>query len=104
MHLMSGKHKCVENYLNAIELEYKTINNTALQEIRMNISVRYHEGKDKAGNPFPLHPLDEVQENINQWTKRILMGPDEVSWVSHSPNVASAHMCINFEESEFVNK
>ena len=70
----------------------------------MNICVRYHEGKDKAGDPFPLHPLDKVQENINQWKKRILMGPDEVSWVSHSPNVACAHMCINFEESEFVKK
>ena len=23
VYLMSGKHKCVENYLNAIELEYK---------------------------------------------------------------------------------
>ena len=104
VHLMSAKHKCVENYLNAIELEYKTIDNITLQEVRMNISVRYHEGTDKSGFVFPMHPLDEMQENINQWTKKILLGPDEVSWVAHSPNVASAHMCINFEESEFVKK
>ena len=32
------------------------------------------------------------------------MGPDEISWVAHSPNVASAHMCINLEESGFVKK
>ena len=102
VHLMSGKHKCVENYLNAIELEYKAIDNIALQEVRMNISVRYHANKDKNGHIFPLHPLDEVQENINQWTKRILLGPDETSWRSHSPNVAAAHMCINFEEVEFT--
>ena len=102
VHLMSGKHKCVENYLNAIELEYKAIDNIALQEIRMNISVRYHANKDKSGYLFPLHPLDEVQENINQWTKRILLGSDETSWKAHSPNVAAAHMCINFEESEFT--
>ena len=102
VHLMSGKHKCVENYLNAIELEYKSIDNIALQEIRMNISVRYHADIDKTGHIFPLHPLDEVQENINQWTKRILLGPGETSWRSHSPNVASAHMCINFEEVEFT--
>ena len=31
VHLMSGKHKCVENYLNAIELEYKSIDNIVLQ-------------------------------------------------------------------------
>ena len=70
----------------------------------MNISVRYHGGTDKNGFVFHMHPLDEMQENINQWTKKILLGPDEVSWVAHSPNVASTHMCINFEESEFVKK
>lgn len=66
VHLMFGKYKCVENYLNTIELEYKTYDNIPLQEIRMNISVRYHADKDKTGHIFPLYPLDEVQENINQ--------------------------------------
>ena len=56
----------------------------------MNISVRYHEGADVKGNAFLLHPLDEVQENVNQWAKRILLGPDEASWKAHSPNVACA--------------
>ena len=97
VHLMSGKHKCVENYLNAIDLEYGVIDNISLQEVRMNTSVRYHEGKDKRGELYPMHPLDEVQENINQWTKRILLGPDEDSWRQHSPNIACSHMCINFE-------
>ena len=46
VHLLVGKHKCVENYLNAIDLEYKTVDNVTLQEIRMNVSCRYHEGKD----------------------------------------------------------
>ena len=68
---MTCKHKFVENYLNAIELEYATIDSTALQEIRMDISLRYHKGKDKAGDVFPLHQLDEVQENINQWKNNI---------------------------------
>ena len=99
MHLLSSKYKCVESYLNAIELEYQNIDNKSLQEARMNISVRYHEGFDVNGNMSHLHPLDEVQENINQWTKQILLGPDEASWKVHSTNVACAHMCINFEES-----
>ena len=30
------------------------------------------------------------------------MGPDKVSWKLHSPNVACAHICVNFEESEYV--
>ena len=61
-------------YLNAIDLEYSIIDNISLQEVRMNISVRYHEGKDKRGEPYPMHPLDEVQENINQWMKRFFWG------------------------------
>ena len=98
MHLLVRKHKCVENYLDAIDLEYKNIDNITLQEIRMNVSCRYHEGVDRNGNVFPLHPLDEVQENNNCWTKRILLG----SWKMHSPNVACAHMCLNYEEPEYV--
>ena len=101
VHLM---HKCVENYLNDIELEYKTIDNILLQDVCMNISVRYHEGSDTKGNAYPMYPLDEFQENINQCTNNILLGPDEILWVVHSPSVASAHMCINFKESEFVKK
>ena len=102
VHLLVGKYKCVENYLNAIDLEYKTVDNITLQEIRMNVSCRYHEGNDRYGNRYPLHPLDEVQENVNLWTKKILLGPDEMSWRLHSPNVACAHMCVNHEESEYV--
>ena len=102
VHLLVGKHKCVENYLNAIDLEYKQIDNITLQEIRMNISCRYHTGCDKREYSFPMHPLDEVQENVNLWTKRILLGSDELSWRMHSPNVAAAHMCVNHEETEYV--
>ena len=35
VHLVSGKQKCVENCLDTIELEYKTIDNITLQEIRV---------------------------------------------------------------------
>ena len=57
---MSVKHTCVESYLNAIELEYNTIDNIMLQEVRINISVRYHEGNNKAGFVYLMHPLDEL--------------------------------------------
>ena len=58
--LMLGKYKHVENYLNAIELEYTTIDNISLQEVRMNKSMWYHEGSDTEGNTYPLYPLDKV--------------------------------------------
>ena len=65
VHLLSGKHKCVENYLTCVKTEYGKINNTTLQEIRMNISCRYHAGKDGMGREYPQYPLDDVQEHIN---------------------------------------
>ena len=68
----------------------------------MNISVRYHEGKDKRGEPYHIPPLDEVQDNTNQWMKQILLGPDKDSWKQHSLNVSSSNICIHFEEVEFV--
>ena len=68
----------------------------------MSICCRYNSGRGSRGNIFPLHPLDEVQKNVNAWKKRILLGPDEIPWKVHSPNVACAHMCVNFEESEYV--
>ena len=33
VYLLVGKHKCVKKYLNAIDLEYKTVDNVTLQEI-----------------------------------------------------------------------
>ena len=65
VHLLVGKYKCVENYVVAIDLKYTNIDNITLQDIRMNISCKYHEVVDRNDNAFPLHPLDEVQENIN---------------------------------------
>lgn len=43
VHLLVGKHTCDENYLHAIDLEYKAVDNIMLQEIRMIVSFRYHE-------------------------------------------------------------
>ena len=72
------------------------------QDIHMNISCRYHTGCDKRSYPYPIHPLDEVQENVNIWTKHILLGSDQLSWAYHSPNVAAAHICVNHEEVEYI--
>ena len=74
---MSGKHKCVEYYLNTIELEYSNIENVTLQEVMLNTSVRYYEDKNNRGLFYLLYHLDEVQENIHQWSNRILLGPHE---------------------------
>ena len=39
---MLGKHKCVENYLHRKELENRAIDDTALHDGQMTMSVRYH--------------------------------------------------------------
>lgn len=80
VHLMSGKHTFIENYLNAIDLEYKAIDNIALQEIRMNISVCYHAYKDKSGygsNYIHLTTSKRISingRNMSYWDPRKLLG------------------------------
>ena len=96
------KHNYVEICLSGIETEYSKISYSELQSIRINASVRYRKGVDNKGNPFPLHVLDEVMENINGWTKRLLLGPDEHSWKIHSPNLMCAHRSNNFETDAFT--
>ena len=102
VHLLVGEHTCVENYINSIDLEYKPIYNIALHDICMSISCYYHEGIDNNSNIYLIHPLDEVPASINCWTKRMLLGPDEVSWKKYSPNVSCVNMCVNYEELEYM--
>ena len=52
VHLLVDKQKYVENYLTSIENKYTGVDSTTLQEIRMNISCRYHTGCDSAGNKY----------------------------------------------------
>lgn len=63
---MLGKHAYVGKYFNANELEHITIGNIVLQQIRMNLSVRYQEGNNKAGFVHTIRPLNEGQEITNQ--------------------------------------
>ena len=79
MHLSSRKYKYVENYSTGMKIKYKRTSNTTIQEIRCNIIYRYHKANDRSGHVYHLHPLDEVQERVNTWAKRILLGPDEKS-------------------------
>ena len=96
------KHNYVEICLSEVETEYSKISYKELMSIRINSSVRYRNGKDSKGNPYPLHVLDEVMENINGWTNRLSMGHDEQSWRIHSPNLMCAHRSNNFESDAFT--
>ena len=90
------KHNYFEIYFSVIETEYAGIIYHELQSICINSSVRYRNGNNSNGDPYPLHVLDEVMENINAWTKRLLLGPGEKSWSIHSPNLMCAYW--NFRE------
>ena len=102
--LRAEKHNYFETCLSIIETDYSGMSYHELQSILMNYSVRHRNGKDSKGNLNPLHVLDEVMENINSWTKRLLLGPDETSWKIHSPNLMCAHRSKNFESDAFTKK
>ena len=86
--------------MNTIDREYGSIKYEHLQDIRVNMACRYHCGRDKDGQLFPLHVLDSVMENVNMYTKQLLMSADERSWERHSPNVMFARRAIHFEQEE----
>ena len=46
--------------------------------------------------------MDERMENVNMWTKGLLLHADEESWQKHSPNVMAAKQCAVFEEEQYV--
>ena len=42
-----------------------------------------------------------MQENVNGWTKKIVMDNDENSWYNHSHNVTLARKCMSFVDGEY---
>ena len=73
-----------------------------LPSLGINLSIRYREGVDAKVNAYHVYVLDDVMENINLWTKRLLLGLDQDSWLIHSPNVMDVQQSNHFENREFV--
>ena len=48
--------------------------------------------------------LDELQEILNDWMKKLTTHSIEESWIVHSPNVMTVKKSINFERHEFSRK
>ena len=73
-----------------------------LQQICVNSSVRYHVGLDRQGYEYVLRVIDKVMENVNMWTKSLILKPDAESWKIHSPNVVAAKQCSVFEQTQYL--
>ena len=99
--LLMKKHVYVELCLNAIEREYNDIDYRSLMDIRINSCVKYRVGTTSNGELHTTVALDEMQENVNGWTKRIVMDNDENSWLNHSHNVTLARKCMSFVDGEY---
>ena len=70
--------------MNTIEKEYSGILYDQLEEIRRNAFIRFNSGHDKDKRPHTCVALDECQEIINSWTKKLPVKGDEKNWVDHS--------------------
>ena len=84
------KRNYVKITLSAIEKEYNDISYSELTDLRINASIRYQEGNDMKGNPFPMHFLDKVMENINAWTKKTLTW---FRWIELEKSQSKHHVC-----------
>jgi hypothetical protein len=68
----------------------------------LNSYVKFNGNEqDKDGREFYCVALDECQEILNSWTKKLPMGTNEAKWVKHSKNLMFARQCINFENHEY---
>ena len=99
--LLLKKYVYVDLCLNAIEREYHDIDYESLMHIRINSCVKYRVGKDSNGKWCTAVALDEMQENVNGWTKKIVMDNEHDSWQRHSPNVTVARKCVSFIDGEY---
>ena len=96
------KRNYVSIALNTIEQEYGKISYKDLEQLRMNSYIKFNgSNEDKDGRKFYCVALDECQEILNSWTKKLPMGTDEARWVEHSKNLMFARQCINFENREY---
>ena len=79
--VLLSKPTYVEVVLNSIDKEYDELEYTALEELRRNAYVRFNCGSDKDGCPFYCLAMDETQELINSWTKKLPLGSKLEDWV-----------------------
>ena len=95
------KNNYVEIVLSQLEKKYKSLNLKQLQEIRMNVGVRYRGDNEMNKSGQSIHVLDELMENVNMWVKSLPLGDDRESWEVHSPNVMVARRCLLFEKVHY---
>ena len=60
--------------------------------------VRYNVHETSSGTCVAL---DEMQENINKYTKEMVLKGDESTWLKHSPNVVVGRRSIAFSDSQY---
>ena len=90
--------------LNTIEKYYGDIDFATIEEYRRNSFVRYNSGKDKDGRSYHCVALDEAQEMVNSWTKKMPLGTDPDRWVVHSKNLMFTRQCMNYEQQEYKRR
>ena len=100
--VLLNKNKYVSILFNTIEKEYGEITYEQLEEIRRNAYVRFNSGVDKDDRPHTCVALDECQEIINFWTKKLPIKGDEKTWVEHSKNLMFSRKCINYQREQHM--
>ena len=66
----------------------------------MNSHIQYKDDDDDILF-CPCVALDEMQENINKWTKELCISGTIESWLKHSPNVMLGRKSLAFTDGEY---
>ena len=66
----------------------------------MNSHIQYKDDDDDILFRLCV-ALDEIQENINKWTKELCISGTIESWLKHSPNVMLGRKSLAFTDGEY---
>ena len=101
IYMLLKKNQYVEITLNTIEREYNDISFKELNQLRVNSYVQYKSDDPSDDFKYDCVALDEMQENVNKWTKELCLDGNHDTWVKHSPNVMVGRRCIAFTDGEY---
>ena len=97
-----SKHNFVVICLNTIEKEYGGIKYSVLQEIRTNFSLDYHIDSGFWDYNYIMRIIGKEMENINCWSKALLLKANLEYWQRHTPNIVAAKQSAVFEKQKIM--
>ena len=99
--MLLKKTQYFEITIRTIEREYNDISFKELNQLCVNSYIQYKSDDTNEDRVYECVAPDELQENLNLWTKDVCIHGTYDSWVYHGPNVIVCRICVAFADAEY---